>query len=365
MQKFEITVSPDYVAKWTIVDAIRELLQNAIDAEADGHPMYIDYCKDTQELTIRSVGAKLDISSLLLGSTSKANDKRSIGQFGEGYKIATLVLLRNDKQVVFSNGLAKETWRPRFIKSKRFGCNVLGFFIEKWGPFSANANELVVSVQDITPEEYENKIKPSALILRDDWEVVEHTPMGDILNIPGAVFVNGLYVREHQPYKYGYNFKPEYLELDRDRKLVSDFDLEWLASRMWSKSTDTAALFGLIRDGAADAKYITNNIYGKVELYDYAWREFISKYGSNAVPITTQEELEKISKDYRPIVVSQSIYNLVTQSSEYVKPETINQELFSDRFRKWYDDNKLVYIIPSDVEYAFNNLVNELEASGN
>jgi hypothetical protein len=363
MQKFEITVSPDYVAKWTIVDAVRELLQNAIDAETTGHLMRVEYNEKSEELTVHSVGAKLDISSLLLGTTSKANDAKSIGQFGEGYKIATLVLLRNNKTVVFSNGLAKETWRPRFIKSRRFGCNVLGFFIEKWSPFSAPVNELIVSVQGITNQEYFEQIVPSALMLRKDWSAVERTSLGDIINVPGAVFVNGLYVRGHEPYKYGYNFKPQYLQLDRDRKLISDFDLEWLASKMWAASSDHDTVIKLISENSADTKYLVNNMYGKIELSNQAWQEFILKYGANAIPVTTQEELEKLSKKYKPVLVGSGYRDLLIRSSDYVEPDEEKEELLSARFTAWFDNNELSDLLSREAEDEFNNLVDELRRS--
>lgn len=360
MQKFEITVSPNYVANWTIVDAIRELLQNAIDAEKQRHLMSVTYDAAAKELSIHSVGARLDISSLLLGSTSKADDAESIGQFGEGYKIATLVLLRNDKPVIFSNGLAKETWRPRFIKSRRFGCNVLGFFVEKWGlKPQASTGELVVTIQNISQQEYDEQIVPSALLLRNDWSVVAHSDLGDVLDIPGAVFVNGLFVRSHQPYKYGYNFKPQYLKLDRDRKLVSDFDLEWLASKMWVATKDTDTILSLIKSNAADTRYLHSNTYNNIELYNAAWQDFIDSYGSNAVPVTTQEELEKLNNKYRPVLVAPAYYELITHSSQYIAPDVDSESIaLSTKLCNWFEAN--VFDISAEAKEEFYDLVREL-----
>lgn len=359
MQKIEITVSPDYVAKWTIVDAVRELLQNAIDAKTAGHDMHVIYHENTDELVIISEGAKLDIASLLLGSTSKANDAASIGQFGEGYKIATLVLLRNNKTITFENGPAKETWHPRFIKSRRFGCNVLGFFIEKWAPFTPAKDNLVITVQGITNEEYNEQIVPSALCLRSDWNILETTMFGDIINIPGAVFVNGLFVKQHEPYKYGYNFKPQFLSLDRDRKLVSDFDLEWLASRMWSKSSNTDEVLELIEKNAADTRYIAS-VNGSTTLATAAWEKFIKEYGKNAVPVTTQEELERISSKYRPVIVHSGMYGLITSCSRYEAPTEEDEESLADRFIQWFGNYAIAGSIPSYATDEFKTLVDEV-----
>lgn len=358
-QKIEITVSPDYVAKWTIVDAIRELLQNAIDAETAGHEMQISYDDDTEKLTISSKGACLTIASLLLGNTSKANDTRNIGQFGEGYKIATLVLLRNQKKVTFDNSLAKEVWRPRFIKSRRFGCDVLGFFIER--SLFAGGDALKVVVEGITNQEYYEQIVPSALRLRNDWSIVDSNAYGDVINIPG-VYVNGLFVRYHEPYEFGYNFEPRYIQLDRDRKLVSDFDLEWLASRMWAVSTDTAKVLSLLESNAADTRYLSSNISGSSTISTYAWERFIAKYGKNAVPVTTQQELERINKaKYRPVLVSPSLRNVIANSPLYEEPEEEDEnEPISARLTAWFDNNEITDHLTREAEDEFNALVDEL-----
>ena len=133
MSKIELTIAPNYVPNWTLVDAIRELFQNALDQQKQNNENEAswNYDDDTGVLTISNATSKLTAASLLLGQTTKADDKSTIGQFGEGYKIATLVLLREGQNVVFYNYGAREIWRPRFVKSRRFGTDILTFFIEK------------------------------------------------------------------------------------------------------------------------------------------------------------------------------------------------------------------------------------------
>ena len=362
MQKVEITVTPDYVADWTIGNAIRELLQNAIDAQTQGHAMHVNYNAATETLTIQSVGAKLSIDSLLLGSTTKAGDNNSIGQFGEGYKIATLVLLRNNKPIIFYNGVAKETWNPRFIKSRRFGCPILGFFIDKWSLFAPVNDVLTITINNITQEEYDTQIVPEALFLSNDWHIVESTSLGHIIDKPGAVYINGLFVCNHSPYKYGYNFEPGALRLDRDRKLASDFDLEWLASKMWAQVTDSDKLIELIELGTADVRYIAYHAGNHTTvLADKAWDSFIAKYGKNAVPVTIAIELDEISAAYRPIIVGSDYYDILIKSSKYHKPELCSPKLtLCERFKQWYDDNELDDYINSDAKNEFIMLINEL-----
>ena len=105
MSKIELTISPNYVPTWTYLDAVRELFQNALDQEEQNpeNVMRWSYDEDALSLTISNAHSTLSIASLLLGQTSKADDKSTIGQFGEGYKIATLVLLREGKTITFYN----------------------------------------------------------------------------------------------------------------------------------------------------------------------------------------------------------------------------------------------------------------------
>src|SRR5699024_10412128 len=75
----------------------------------------------------------------------------------------------------------------------------------------------------------------------------------------GKVYVNGLYVCDYEDYRYGYDFNPSELELDRDRKLVSDFDLKYLSSKMWNKQDEelTDLIVEMLEQGVADVRYVS------------------------------------------------------------------------------------------------------------
>lgn len=329
MSKIELTISPDYVPNWTIVDAIRELFQNALDqqAQVEGNTAAWDYDEATETFSISNKNSKLTAQSLLFGSTSKASDSNTIGQFGEGYKIATLVLLRNHKTVTFYNYGAREVWTPRFVKSRRFNTNVLTFFVDKvymWG--TVPDNDLTIKVEGITTAEYNNDIVPSNLHLQNA-KILEMTEYGEALDIPGKVFVNGLFICKYEPYVHGYNFKPEHVKLDRDRKLVSDFDLKWLASKLWA-ATDSSHILELVMDDAADVEYVKHQSWkgGYANKCDEALKLFHVTYGKNTVPVTTQEEINAVPKGYQAVVVGSTYRHMILNSTSYVVPTPDDEE---------------------------------------
>ena len=361
MSKIELTIAPNYVPNWTYVDAVRELFQNALDQQKQNNENEASWNYDdvTGVLTISNATSKLTAASLLLGQTTKADDKSTIGQFGEGYKIATLVLLREGKNVVFYNYGAREIWRPRFVKSRRFGTDILTFFIEKKAVWEkVPSADLVIAIDGISADEYSDQIVPSNLHLRSDFEDIEETEYGNIINLPGKVFVNGLYVCDYEPYMYGYNFKPEHIRLDRDRKMVSDFDLRWMASKMWSTCKDTDKVLEMIAEDKADVAYL-DSVSCTSSWRDLAAEKFKSVYGPEAIPVTSQEELDNVPTGYKGIVVNENYNSLIRGSSSFVMPTPDDRSPVDD-LQDWYDSIK--HKLDSDEQEQFEAIMDDLRS---
>ena len=54
MKKFELSISPDYVADWGVIEAVRELFQNALDQQTinKNNKMFFTYDKESKILRI-------------------------------------------------------------------------------------------------------------------------------------------------------------------------------------------------------------------------------------------------------------------------------------------------------------------------
>ncbi len=360
MSKIELSLASDYVPSWTIVDAIRELFQNALDQEAQGLSNKASWTYNDGTFTISNKESTLTTQSLLLGATTKRGDDALIGQFGEGYKIATLVLLREGKQVTIYNYGLREVWRPRFVKSRRFGTDILTFFIDKEYPWTkVPDNDLTIEVSGLTDEEWHNEIVPSNLHLQHDFDIEEINEYGEALGSPkhtGLVFVNGLYVCKYEPYKFGYNFKPGQLKLDRDRKLASDFDLRWLASEFWMNNP---RVIDFVEQGLADVSYLSDMTWYSeaTRLYDGAFVRFRLVHGPRAVPVTTQEEADKVPAGYKAVIVSSNYRNLITRSPAYEEPEDDSIDPL-DKLQQWFES--IEDILTEEQSEQFNEIMEEL-----
>lgn len=339
--KFPLNLSKDYVSSWTVQDALREFTQNGVDQETEiaDNKLTIEYLQEEQKLTIANKKSVLQTSSLLLGKTSKANNNKLIGQFGEGYKIALLVLTRLNKCVTIYNYGNREVWTARFVKARSMGNEeVLTVFVDKQFPWTkVPSNDLIVEIDGITEEEYIEYVDRTLLFQPHFTENVDYlqTSRGRILLsescYSGKLYVNGLFVTTTKM-KYGYDVKPEYLDIGRDRNLVNSFDLQCLTSKMWRETGDDR-ITQLLLDKCPDVEYLneswSSSKYGneaEKELEPIAEKTYeavssaYEKDDELVIYVSDQAELEEAQQTYegvKPVVVSKQVKTLVEKSATY------------------------------------------------
>ena len=169
MKRFDLGMSINYCPTWGVVESVREFFQNAHDEEIVNpeNKMYFGYDKDSKTLLIGNKNGRLTTSTLLLGQSSKRDNAETIGQHGEGYKVATVVLLRNGKGVKVYNRADKEVWTAKTVKSRRYQADVVVFDIEKVSIFkSVPDHDLIFEISGIDEDEYQ-AIVDSNLFLQD------------------------------------------------------------------------------------------------------------------------------------------------------------------------------------------------------
>lgn len=344
-EKYVLSLSPDYVSHWGFWEAIRELLQNSIDQKQadDKCEIVFNYNKDDETLTIGSTNCKLDRRSLLLGSTTKANDRNSIGCFGEGYKLALLVLARNLLDVKIHNG--DEIWRPSFEHNDQYDAHVLTITIE---PAPYDLKGVAFYIKGV-PESLEDG---NPLIADDDavrccYEDIHQNYLIDAVDdtifhedhMRGRIFIRGLFVCKVDGLEYGYNFAPYRLSLDRDRGMADTFEVQIQTSNLWQKTTDTSLLYDNMKKGVPDLNYVTlTDTRIKQKIIDRYMAEH-----PGAIPIASQKEADFLAGHKTSIVpkrLRDLIWGVVEYKVKHRGTPTERLERFFARFKytSLYDD---------------------------
>lgn len=339
MRKYELSISADYVPEWGVTEAIREFFQNSIDEETrdSSNKMFFEYDSESQIIRIGNKHSDLDIKTLLFGVTTKNKDDTMIGNHGEGYKIATVVLLRLGKTVVFQNYCRREIWRPRLVKSRKYGgVLVPTFFVEQEAVWKkVPEHSLIIEVSGITPEDYQ-RIYECNLHLQEGYSHRD-TSYGAVLDDEenkGCIFVGGLFICKEPRLDIGIDFKPKVVRLERDRSMVNSFDVQWYAARMIEELKDAETTKRSL--DSYSGVYI-NSYSISSELKDEIAEEFINQHGAKAVPVSSQADMEKLKKrGYKPVIVLEAKRDVILESELYEEIKAENEKE-KEKARPLYD----------------------------
>ena len=367
--KYELTISTNYVPDWTYIEAFRELFQNAIDNEITNPDnkmgfSFIPYDEGSEtgigDVVISNKSSSLDASSLLLGSTTKANDVNTLGKHGEGYKIAFMVLLREGKTVKVCNYGKNETWEARLVKSRRFSGELVPVITvhskQIWEKYKDN--NLSIIVGNVSKSEWE-AIKNKNLHLQNNVESIECPNIGRVLTSEkeaGNIYAQGLFICHSDNIRYGYDFVPSAVQLDRDRKLLRDFDISWNTSKMWrvltgvsDKCCEMAAQ--LVEDDENDVKYIVSAWSADSNISNLANKlaeNFVIRYGVESTPVVSTEDLQDaLDCGEKPVIINSTMADVLKISSNNTvkthKKKTIKEkfEEFMEKIEGKLDDDEL------------------------
>jgi len=289
MKTIQLSMTTNYVKHWGLWEALRELLQNALDAKSKGHFMEVyDYNVHgvTPALRINNGGPALSRSMLLLGQTTKQGDDTQIGQFGEGFKLALLVLCRLGHAVKIYTG--SELWVPALRYSEEFDSEVLTIDISdrEFDNGIVSQDGVEFCIENATTKAIEGNFDPNLPV---------NKPIKDK---PGMMYIQGLFVCKAEGFKYGYNFSPDRVKLDRDRGMIDGFNLAYETSRIWTSIPHDDAEFGddvlleLINDKAKDVEYVNYHVPKSSAVETRLVSAYTKSFG-DAIPVSTQSEISQ------------------------------------------------------------------------
>lgn len=346
---YELSLNKNYVSHWGLAEAVRELIQNAIDSES---PFVYEFVKNEDDLSLvlKSEFTTLSPQTLLLGSTSKAGSETSIGSFGEGYKIALLVLTRLGNRVFMANG--DKAWEPKFKYNSKFGEDLL-VIQESTLPYKNKG--LSFEVHGLTDEDVD-AIVESCLQMQNHIGKIHSTSYGDILlEKPGKLYVGGLFICQTE-LNYGYNINPNHIKLERDRQTVSSFDLKFVTKEMWFETKHFDDVACMIEQEVPDVEYAK---YSSPELVKEACYKLFREKHPGAIAVENQKQLNELVERgmERVVVVGGNLYANLSSSSSYRAEVFVAVETIEQRLKRWLTKNRRSMRTESIV--AFKELIDE------
>jgi hypothetical protein len=356
MKTIELSLARNYVSSWSTVDAVRELIANALD---EGDP-YIDTIGD-DEIIIETETGKIPIEYLLMGSGSKTEGTDTIGQFNEGLKLALLIIARNDLPHVILNG--DEQWEVYIAKSNTFGIDCLHIDITE-NTYNSDTDKVRFEISGL--RSVLGDIKSKNLCFQEDLDVIS-TDNGDIIkndHLKGQIFCGGVWVCEDLSFDYGYNFTTDVLKLDRDRRKVSTFDLAWQTKELWNlvdSEEDEEELVEAILKDKYDAKYVNGSMVS-TEVANRVLERATKDLDEDTVLTGDWAEYDNLreSKVKVKYISSDAIASVITKATNYKKPQEFIKiekpmDILVDFHEKWSDN------MDSDLESAFSELIDKLD----
>jgi hypothetical protein len=321
--KFTLPISPEYVPSWGLWEAVREIYQNALDEQT-----HDPECKATIEyigssIVVSTSKGKLSTNTLVLGKTSKREDPSQRGKFGEGYKLALLVLRRLGHGVIVANG--DEVWIPKLEFDDAWQSNVLNIYVEQ---ATMTSQGVAFLIHDVSAEDWQT-------IQRNIRPVSEfYSTILEDASERGRIYVGGLYVSTAKEFQCGYAFRAGQIKLDRDRGMIDGFDLAWETSNLWTER-GSKRVAELLEAESPDVRYVESHATKSSPAVTYYGTHFTAKHGRDAIPVSSQEEIERATNaGMKWVLVPEKVKSLYRMVKSWFIPTTASPLELLVKFRK-------------------------------
>lgn len=231
MKQIYLPLALSYIAHWVREEGIRELVANARDTVgADSDKIIFAHEEQENGLFRLSIGnktdgAKLETRHLVMGVSEHRNSTESIGQFGEGLKLAIVTLLREapDQRLVITNH--DEIWTIEAVENPDMGdVEMPRITIQDCEP----QGHVLFHIEDLSKRELASVLnmvwefvpKDGVVLKNDEVELaqLDSSSVG-----ASMLYVGGIAMGE---YKTGYavNTIPFGIAVNRDRKMPNSLE---------------------------------------------------------------------------------------------------------------------------------------------
>lgn len=347
--KIELTIKTSYLPAWGAYEGLRELIQNGKDAQTEFDATFeVRYRKDTATLVIENEGCTLPHEALLFGHTTKESRGDLIGKFGEGLKLACLVLVRAGHAIKIRSG--SEVWVPKIERSEKFDADVLVFYVEKG---REPKNRVQVEIANLSEDDWKTMEDHFLFLGKRNKDDFVKTGSGTLIlgeRYKHRVYVKGIFVQNSADLSFGYDLADA--EVDRDRKMVETFDLNYRTAQIWRAAMATrpdliANFITLLEGESKDVEGVNeyNTPYLPEEVKQAVADHFVARHGDKALPVSTLADSQDVAHlGKHGIVCPKPLRNVLEQKLGTVDQ---NKSKLSKEVVKLYGWHEL-----SDVEKA-------------
>ncbi|KAJ3958603.1 hypothetical protein N0V92_004827 [Colletotrichum tropicale] len=401
-------LSRDYVPSWTEADAFREWYQNCFNLaprpfileqnttnteiqitahriteaveDSPGRELlgYIKYIKRTGTVELTNFNAALEIQHLNLGRTTKRHDSKTAGTHGEGFKVAALVMARENREIRIASSSAYWSFGFRGSAEDKFACQITkpaASTIKKHKDslLSKTLNGQVredltsyihqdVSVRIstikgdgfITEAEFRRWTKVSIDLHCPSPDKIIRTTSGDLLLDPtfaGRIYLKGLLVLDNGPwatrretYTVGYDFASGSINRDRERMMDPTEEAQIIAE-IWEAAIDqrpdlTKRYFDLFDNGDSKDVAFSDRVVSK-RMAGHVWQHllkdmpeyfFYNAKSEHWSSISHQTYLIETELKKKPRLLTNELWNTLRKFNLVKTPEEhIDRKFLSSR----------------------------------
>jgi len=263
MSQHRLTIESQYCKNWKVTDAIRELIQNALDTKTE---VTIDRY-DSTRFTIADQGRGIDLSDFLVGRSSKSDDPNVIGQFGEGLSVGTLVLARNGRKITIRS--KDKIYEITFSFDQEWNTQLLTIDMEQTDLIKGTLVTIEASISEIeAAKSLFLKYDHHELICRNtNYEILRNSD-STIEDGCGKVYVNGLCVTSLRSL-FSYNILGASGKklVNRDRNAINYICVKEAIAEVLSKTEHPFVINTLLATGSTYRKNTKQLIEHEVTIY--------------------------------------------------------------------------------------------------
>ncbi len=338
VEEFDCNLTLDYENdRWEIWHIIREIVSNALDS-VDGNADRISIYSENEYINIADDGpGYMLFFAKRIGASSKRQDYSSIGQFGEGLKLATLTCLRKGIEI----RIASQDWLivPKAIPAEE-GMRVLAFDIYKT---EDAINGSTISIENI-PEISKYIENIGAFFLHFGKLSPLHGSISagifPKVDNQARLYIKGVFIKEiNALFSYGITLD----ELNRDRDLIDEDSMRSKIRDIWVKVDDEMLIRSYFEESYQSAANGCNStctefevLIQPLEWYKSFWRAAFHDLFSEKGILHTDDlaTKESILMGYKPVKLD--YYGRKT--AEHVGIERDVDVVRADYEFKWAED---------------------------